>query len=92
MRSNAVQLFEQKKRARHWADYVTETVHKKPHLYKSHGFFIDPKLSQHALEALQAKLPQASVTKQDHSIRVLHGQFNWIIPICTTEEYTELYI
>jgi hypothetical protein len=92
LRYNAVQLFEQKKRARHWADYVAETVLAKSHLYKSHGFFIDPKLSQHALEALQAKLPQAVVTKQTNDIRVKHGQLNWIIPICTTEEYTDLYI
>lgn len=87
-----VQDFTRRQKATHFAKYVVETVHKQPHLYNSHGFYIDPTLSDHVVLALQRHLPQAVVTVKGAMISLTHKQATWIIPICTTEEYTELYI
>ncbi|MNG12411.1 hypothetical protein D3C84_960230 [compost metagenome] len=92
LRYNAVQLFEQKKRARHWASYVVEAIRKQPHLSQRHGFFIDPKLSQLAIDELKWQCPQAVIEDKTANIHLTHKDTTWIIPICTTEEYTDLYI
>jgi hypothetical protein len=92
IRHRSVQDFNKKQRADGFAQYVVETIHKKPQLHKSHGFFIDPALSEHAVQALQKHLPQAIVTVKGALISLTTKQSTWVIPICTTEEYTELYI
>jgi hypothetical protein len=92
LRYNAVTDFNQKRRARDWATYVAETIRKQPHLNRSHGFFIDPKLSQHAVDALKKQMPQALIGLRAATISVTLKDFTWTIPVCTTEEYTELYI
>lgn len=92
VRHRSVQDFNKKQRAWSFAQYVVETVLKQPHLYKSHGFFVDPALSDHAVLEIQKRLPQAIVTVKGAMISLTTKQSTWVIPICTTEEYTELYI
>lgn len=92
IRNSSVKSFNEKRRAKVFADYVAETIKKKPTLNNKHGFFISPDLAELAMDQLKLLLPQAAIGRKSASIVIKLPNTNWIIPICTTEEYTERFI
>jgi hypothetical protein len=92
VRNSSVKAFDKKSRAKAFVAYVYDTMKKQPHLHNKHGFFISPELSELVIEELKKRIPDGMVTQKSASITIKLPNSNWIIPICTTEEYTELFV
>jgi hypothetical protein len=92
LRWASVTNFEQKKRAKAFVQYAVDTMKKQPTLNNDHGFFIDPKLSKLTADEFKVSLPNAIVTHEHDRIVIKLPNTKWVIPVCTTEEYTELYV
>ena len=92
VRRHYVKDFKLNKRARHFAEYVADTMVKQPRLRDSHGFYVQPELLKRVVEAMKFHFRRAVVTYTESSISIVYNNTTWTIPVCTDEEYTKHYI
>lgn len=92
VRNHHVKDFNLNSRARKFAEYVAETMVKRPDLRSNHGFYITPDLAERVVIAFRHHFPRAKLTKSETNLVLVYDQNTWTIPVCTAEEYTEHYI